>query len=77
VDEEPELKLKILLLLNEKEFWEFVRGIGAGESSSSSSIVSMGPKPFVDGVRLQSTSALVRIHLHPPALHLTQAPPSY
>ena len=37
----------------------------------------MGPKPFVDGVRLHSTSALVRIHLHPPALHLTQAPPSY
>ena len=70
-------KLKTLLLLKEKRFWESMRGIGAGESSSSSSIVSIGPKPLTDGVRLRSTSALVLIHLHPPALHLTQAPPSY
>ena len=76
VDEEPELNSKAFELLSENRFWELCSVTGPGDPSSSSSSVSIAPR-FVEDVRLHSISALFRTHLQPPALHLTQAPPSY
>ena len=76
VDEEPELNSKAFELLSENRFWELCPVTGPGDASSSSSSVSTAPR-FVEDARLHSTSALFRTHLQPPALHLTQDPPSY
>lgn len=58
-------------------FVDTLESMGVGDSSYSSSSDSRAPRSHEFELPFRSRSARVRIHFHPPALHLTHVPSSY